>query len=68
MKISVVAECPYCGLENSWREKVPPYRDWGIHWCDCMEGGCDLPFVIEIETEVHIASHPIQDITKDRKV
>ena len=34
--------------------------------CMC---GCDLPFVIETETEVTVIAiaHPIESITKDRK-
>ena len=68
MRTHVVARCPYCGTENKWREKVPAYRDWKVHWCDCETvSGCDLPFVIEIEMDVSVIAHPIESITKDRR-
>ena len=67
MKTWVTGKCPYCGFNNKWKEKVPRYRNWKVHWCDNGEGGCDLPFVVEIEVENTVTTHPISGITKDRR-
>jgi len=68
MRTWVTARCPYCGTENRWREKVPAYRNWLIHWCDCEEvAGCDRPFVIEMEMDVSIIAHQIPGMGKERK-
>ena len=70
MRVLIKTECPYCDVENRFSIKVHPYRNWQVHWCERdIVGGCDLPFVIETETEVTIIAiaHPIESITKDRK-
>lgn len=51
MKVYFFADCPYCGHTNKYVTKMDsqygPHRL--IHVCDAEDGGCDLPFVIELE-------------------
>ena len=68
METSVAVQCPYCGIENRFSVKAHPQRDWQVRWCDWgSKGGCDLPFVVEIEIEIAVIAHPIESITKDRR-
>lgn len=53
MNLKAEIECPYCRLkqmvvcdldDKEWRRRVK--------FCDCEEGGCDQPFVVEFHLSI----------------
>lgn len=60
MKIDLISnniECPYCGHVNKIIYTVSNYNTNDVIYCDRRAGGCNQPFVIKNQWNMHFESN-----------